>query len=461
VGLPPACWSFLAAGIESGNPVVGVPHATPPATARGKCVECAPVNETPTIESPPLPPWRKLAWIGVLSFASGMPFGIFKDLIPVWLRSEGVAIETIGSVAALALPWSLKVFWAPLVDHFGGRRVWIAGCLLVLTATMMGFSVTPTTAGLAVGVLSTLLTFGSATQDIAVDAYTIGILDRGEEGPANAVRVAAYRAALLVAGGAAVALVAPFGWMVAFLALGMLFATLALATLWVPPVDSSPERRRESLWRGLLAWLRQPGAVTLALVILVYRWPDAALGPMVRTFWVDAGLSLAEIGALAIPITMGATVLGAALGGWYVGRVGILRGLFCLGLAASLSNLAYAAAALEGGSREWVLAAAAVENICGGLGTAAFLSLLMRVCEKERAAVEYALVSALFASTRDLTGAVSGFGVAWVGYAGWFGVTSLLAIPGLALLFSPKIALRVGETPLGHAIMGRWFGSRS
>ena len=393
---------------------------------------------------------RRFAWVGVFALASGLPFGVFKDLVPVWLRSEGVGVEVIGALGALAMPWSLKVLWAPLVDRVGGRRTWIAASLALAAVTLGAMALIPPQAATVLACCLGAFTLAAATADIAIDAYAIGILDKGEEGYANALRVAGWRGGVLLAGGALVVFASRWGWSVAIaLGAGTLLA-LALAARAAPQVAIDRSAGRESLFAGLTRWLARPGALTLAAVVLLYKWPDAALGPMVRTFWVDGGLSLSQIGSLAVPVTIIATIGGAWLGGWFVARRGILSSLLWLGLAQALSNLAYAGADLLGGGRDAVLAAAAVENFCGGLGTAAFFALLMRVCEKERAAMEYALLSALFASTRDLTGAISGFGVAAMGYAGWFGATALLALPGLALLFSPALARRVGEAPLGR-----------
>jgi PAT family beta-lactamase induction signal transducer AmpG len=391
----------------------------------------------------------RLAWIGLFAFTSGLPFGIFKDFAPVWLREGGLPVETIGWLSLLAAPWSLKVLWSPLVDRFGSRRRWISGSLLAASAALLLLAIEGVQTGPALPLLLLAFTLASATQDIAVDAYTIGILHKGEEGPANGVRVTLYRLALVAAGGLAVALSAPLGWPATLLVLALVLAGLGgLAAL-------APRRATEirsldwgELWRGLLAWFSRPGALPLAAFILLYKWPDAALGPMIRTFRVDAGLDAGEIGSLAAPELL-ATVLGAWCGAAIVARLGVLRGLLICGLAQALSNLAYAAADLSGGGYAAILAACIVESFCGGLGTTAFLALLMRVCEKQRAAVEYALLSALFALTRDLTGAFSGEGVAALGYAGWFAVTSLFAIPGLLLLWRSKhLAARAGEPAL-------------
>ncbi len=389
---------------------------------------------------------RRLAWVGLFSAGEGLPFGIFKDLVPVWLRAAGVSLEAIGGLSALAAPWSLKVFWAPLVDRLGTRRAWILGCLAGAAAALALAAVTGLASPRLLGVLLGAFTVLAATSDVAVDAWTIGIVPEGEEGPANAVRVALYRVAMLLAGGFGVAAAGVAGWRPVLLGLALLLAAIALAALLAPPLPGEAAGgKRSPFLPGLARWMARPGAVPLALLVLLYKWPDAALGPMVRTFWVDAGLGLGEIGLVASPLGLAATIAGAGVGGWVVARLGILRSLFWLGLAQALSNLAYAGAALAGGGRAVVLAAAGVESLCGGLGTAAFLSLLMRTCEKERAAVEYALLTALFASTRDLTGAISGVGVARLGYAGWFAATTLLAVPGLLLVFHPGLAARVGE----------------
>jgi len=204
----------------------------------------------------------------------------------------------------------------------------------------------------------------------------------------------------------------------------------------------------------VIAWFSAPGGLALAALVLLYKWPDAALGPMVRAYWRDAGLTTEQIGLLAVP-NIGATIAGAWAGAFVVRRLGLVRGLLVAGVPQALSNLAYAAAAVNGSGLAGIALAAGVESFCGGLGTTAFLALLMRVCEKERAAVEFALMTALFAATRDLTGGISGFGVAAFGYAGWFALTALLAIPGLALLALPAIAVRAAGEPAATGGEGR------
>ena len=155
---------------------------------------------------------------------------------------------------------------------------------------------------------------------------------------------------------------------------------------------------------------------------------------MVKPFWIDRGLSPAEIGLISTTVGVLATIAGAVLGGIWVNRFGIFHGLWALGLVQAGSNLGYAAVAQFDLPRGFLYGASIFESFSGGLGTAAFLSFLMNICEKEHAAVQYALLSALFGLSRSVAGGVSGWGAERLGYASYFGLTFLLAFPAYALL---------------------------
>ncbi|MFH1143488.1 MAG: MFS transporter [Candidatus Eisenbacteria bacterium] len=375
-----------------------------------------------------------LLWIGLLYFAEGFPFGIVNDLLPVYFRSAGVSLRDIGLLSLLGLPWSLKVFWSPLVDRFGERRHWIAACQLGMACVLVSLPLFP--AGQIGWLLRALLlgfTALSATQDVAIDAYTIGVVARGQEGPANSVRVSAYRAALIVGGGGLVALAGLFPWSALFWMGAAVFVALALIS-WRAPRLTIPSEHRRAFFRPLWAWLRRPTAPVMLVFILIYKLADASMTPMVKPFWIDRGLSPAEIGLISTTLGMIATVVGAICGGIWVKRRGIFHALWALGLLQAASNLGYAAVAHFGLSRGFLYGASIFESFSAGLGTAAFLSFLMNICEKEHAAVQYALLSALFGLSRSLAGGVSGWGAERLGYASYFGLTFLLALPAYALL---------------------------
>jgi PAT family beta-lactamase induction signal transducer AmpG len=166
------------------------------------------------------------------------------------------------------------------------------------------------------------------------------------------------------------------------------------------------------------------------------------MGPMVKPFWVDRGFGDAEIAAVSALFGIVATVLGAIAGGAVVARIGIGRSLWLLGALALASNLGYAAVAtLPESGHAGVYAASAVESFCGGLASAAFLSYLMRICDKEHAAVQYALVTAIYALAGSLVAAPSGWVTERLGYAGYFGLTALYALPAFVFLHRARVWL--------------------
>jgi PAT family beta-lactamase induction signal transducer AmpG len=362
---------------------------------------------------------RKLSIIALVYVIEGFPMGVYADVWPVFFRRHGVSLAEIGLLAGLSIAWSAKVLWSPLVDRFGERRHWIAGAMLVMAACLAAFvGARPDRIGAGLWLVMTLYCVASATQDIAIDAYTIGLVDRGEEGPANSMRVTAYRAGLIAAGGGA----------------ALLSAAMAVAVFVCPRVEIPAESRRHT-FRSLRRWLDRPGVIPVAGFIMLYRVGDRALGPMIKPFWVDRGFTDEEIAFVSTTLGALALVAGAVVGGVVVARIGIYRSLWILGLLALASNLAYAvAAAMPEAGATGVYAASVVESFCGGLATAAFMSFLMRVCEKEHAAVQYALLTALYALAGSAVAMPSGALTERIGYAAYFAVTAAFALPAFAFL---------------------------
>jgi PAT family beta-lactamase induction signal transducer AmpG len=377
---------------------------------------------------------RKLAVIALLYVIEGFPMAIFRDVWSVYLRERGVSLAAIGVISGLYAAWSAKVLWSPLVDRFGARQHWIAGALLSIALALLAIgALDPTAALVVVGAAIALFCLASATQDIAIDAYTIGLVHPGEEGAANGVRVAAYRVAILVFGGGVLLLPRWIGWDGTHQALAVAALALAAFALGTPRVEVPPTERRDV--RGAFrSWTERERVLGVLGFVLLFRLPDLALGPMVRPFWVDAGLSREEIGVVNTGFGFVGTVAGAAAGGWLVQRVGIVRGLWIVGGLAVGSNLGYAGAALAGGERAFVYAASLVESLCTGFATVGFMSFLMRICDRAHAAVQYAALTSLVALPGAAAGALSGLATEQLGYAGFFAATALLALPSFALL---------------------------
>ncbi|HET8871714.1 MAG TPA: MFS transporter [Aquabacterium sp.] len=195
-------------------------------------------------------------------------------------------------------------------------------------------------------------------------------------------------------------------------------------------------------WVSLLA---RPGMLPVLLFILLFKLGDAAMGFMVKPFWVDSGFTPAQIGLVSVNVGLGLSILGGLMGGWYVDRRGIFKGLWVLGLAQALSNLGYALAAwyvphTTGGSpvepqyQFAVSLASGLESLTSGLGTGAFMAFLMGITDKQRGTTEYAILSSIFAFSRAVAGWAGGLGVEQMGYASFFFLTFWLSFPAYLLL---------------------------
>lgn len=378
---------------------------------------------------------RKLTWVAVLYFAQGFPFGIVVDNLPIYFRASGVSLVDIGLMSLLGLPWTLKVLWAPLVDRYFTTRHWTCGALLVMALLLYVMPFLPTAPMTWFWLLLPLFTLASATQDIAIDAHTIRMLAPEEQGVANGIRVSAYRAALIVAGGALVALAGYLRWVGIFhIAAGILLVLAYVLWTRLPPGVAAENAVGENWWAPLWQWLRRPGSATVILFALSFKLGDSSMGPMIKPFWVDRGFSPAEIGMISTTVGVAASVVGALIGGALTSRWGMLAGLTVFGLLQAASNIGYALVAYTDAGRAGVYAASVCESLTGGMGTAAFTAYLMSACDPRRAATEYALLSAIFALPRQLAGGFSGWAATALGYANYFSLTTALALPALLLL---------------------------
>ena len=377
---------------------------------------------------------KKLGIVALLYFIQGSPPAILWEVLPVYFRIHGVSLKAIGGLRLLELPYSLKVFWSPVVHRYGDRRIWVVVCMLAI-AVVVGLLpfVDVAHPGWVVITLLLVLTTLSATQDIAIDSYTVGLIKREEEGAANGVRASAYRVALVLIGGGMVLLASILQWTLLYLIAAVVLALLALSTLVVPRLDL-PATARERWLAGFVGWIGTWNAIPLVLFVLFYRLGEYAIGPMVKPFWVDQGRSVFEIGL--VPTTFGIilSVAGALSGGAFISRYGTFRGVWVLGLLQAVSNLGYALVAWASLGRFGLYGASVFESFSGGLGTAAFLAFLMNVCQKEHATIQYAFLSSIFSLTGRLVGGVSGLGAERFGYGNYFALTFLLSLPSYALL---------------------------
>ena len=398
---------------------------------------------------------KKLGVVALLYFIQGAPAAILWEVLPVYFRMHGVSLRAIGGLRLLELPYSLKVFWSPLVHRYGERRVWVLACMLGIAAILMALPFVDVAAvGVVVLLLILALTTLSATQDVAIDSYSVGLISREEEGAANGVRASAYRVALVFAGGGMVFLAALLEWNTLFMLASLLFVILALAVLAIPRL-SLPEQAREHWLQGFVGWAGTWRVIPLVLFVLTYKLGEFAIGPMVKPFWVDYGQSIwpvreelmFQIGLFPTTLGIILSIAGALAGGAFISRYGIFHGVWFLGLLQAVSNLGYSVVDWLQLGRFGLYGASMFESISGGLGTAAFLAFLMNVCQKEHATVQYAFLSSIFSLTGRLVGGLSGLGAERYGYGNYFAITFLLSMPAYLLL--PWVKTWIQEKPDG------------
>jgi PAT family beta-lactamase induction signal transducer AmpG len=376
----------------------------------------------------------------ILYFSEGFPYGIVKEFVPLYLRVRHVDLTSIGLLNIVGFAWTLKFLWSPLVDELGTYKRWIAAAVFGIALSLAGMAAV-TTLGMLFYALVAMLALASATQDVAVDAFTIRMTPAKLLGPINSIRVTAYRIALTAPGVLAVVGQAA-GWPAAFGAAAVVATGIFGITLRLPSVAPAISPASAAAIGGatpnfvaaLKHWLTRERAGVLLAIAFTYRLGEFAIVSMIKPYWVDQGYSPAEIGTITSIIGVIVSITGAIIGGALLPRIGLYRGLLWLGLAQSLSNIGYALVATISAGRWAIYAAAIVENIGYGLGTAAFLAFLMSICERDRAATEYALLSAAYGLTGTIMASASGWLAQHIGYASYFWLTVVLGLPALLLI---------------------------
>lgn len=386
-------------------------------------------------------------------FSSGLPLYLLLNLVPAWLRTEGLDLKVIGAFALIQFPYAWKFLWAPLLDRFalpllGRRRGWMLLTQLMLLAAIAALGqISPTERVGLVVTLTALVAFLSATQDIALDAFRRELLPDAELGLGNAVHVNAYRIASLVPGSLALVLADRLPWTQVFLicALFMLPGTAMSLLVSEPQVAAgTPRTLRSAVIEPFREFFTRHGVRSALLVlvfILAYKLGDSLCTALATPFYLDMGFSKSEIGLVAKNAGLWPSVTGAILGGIWMVKLGINRALWAFGLVQWLSILGFAWLAWLGpdvsdAGRLAILAAViGIEALGIGLGSTAFVAWMARTTHPAYTATQLALFTSLMAVPRTFINAMAGWLVDYFGWFHFFILCFLLAIPGLLLLF--------------------------
>lgn len=408
---------------------------------------------------------RKMLVIFMLGFSSGLPIALVGGTLQAWFKTSGASIILIGFISLIGQPHAYKFLWAPLLDRFSPtslvdrRRGWmlIMQLLIIASIILMALFNPASTVHVFSFDIPILLLMGlllscfSATQDIAIDAYRVEVLKQDELGLGAALGIEGYRLAMIASGGFALILAHNFGWQVTYLCMASLMLLGLIATALAPAVTNKFEATDKNLTQLVIIsfkdFLLRKKAWLILLLIVLYKLGDAFSHALSSTFLLDLGFSLAEVGMVNKILGVIATLIGVFVGGLFMTRVGLYRALLTFGILAAITNLTYMVLALAGKNLDIACAAVFIENICAGMGTAAFVALIMSLCNPKYTATQFALLSSLTAVGRIYVGPISGHLVQNFGWAWFYGFSAVIATPGLLLLMflRPQIDPRANK----------------
>ncbi len=395
---------------------------------------------------------RRMLLCVFTGFSSGLPLYLLLNLLPAWLRSEGVNLKTIGLFALIQFPYTWKFLWAPLLDRYapplGRRRGWmlITQMGLLFSIAALGF-LSPTVALDSIVWLTVAIALFSATQDIALDAFRREILPEAELGLGNSVHVNAYRIAGLVPGSLSLILADHLPWAQVFMITALfMLPGLLLALFAAEPLiaKSAPKTLREAVVEPFHEFIHRAGWREAALIlafIFFYKLGDSMSTALATPFYLDMGFAKSQIGVVAKNAGLWPAVIGGLLGGLWMVKIGINRALWLFGVVQLLSIFGFAWLAWLGprvvvGAMELAQLALVIgfEALGVGLGTAAFVAFIARATNPLYTATQLALFTSLAAVPRTFINATTGVLVEQMGWVSFFLLCVALAVPGMLLL---------------------------
>ncbi len=414
---------------------------------------------SPAEADPPRASWhawfnRRIAICVFLGFTSGLPLFILLSLLQAWLRTEGVSLKDIGLFALIQFPYTWKFVWAPLIDRYrlpglarlGRRRGWMLATQVVVMALVVTLGTRDPKGELgAIAWLCATLAFFSASLDIVIDAFRRELLPDAELGLGTAVYVNAYKLAGLVPGSLSLILADHLPWNVVFdVTAAFMLPGIVLVFFIAEPVTPGgpPRSLRDAVVLPFREFVTRDGwsqALTILAFIFLFKLGDSMATALSTAFYLDLGFSKTEVGLIAKNVGLWSSVAGGLIGGVWLVRLGIDRGLWIFGVLQLVAIFGFAWLARAGPDRVVLAFAIGFEAFASvGLGTAAFTAFIARTTDPRFTATQFALFTSLAVVPRTFANAGAGYLVSGVGWFDFFLICGVLGLPGLLLL--PKVA---------------------
>lgn len=402
-----------------------------------------------------------------LGFSAGLPFLLVFSTLSAWLRDEGVERSVIGFFSWIGVTYSIKVFWAPVVDRLslpfltkflGKRRSWMLLAQLGIVVGLVGMGSSDSHSQLQqIALFAVWVAFCSATQDVVVDAYRIESVNPEYQGAMAATYVLGYRIALLVAGAGAFYIADYASWKVAYFVMAAAMSVGLVTTLCLKEPDhkhfdgrlsEDVAVKRQNIWRRLsisfvdavlhpfVEFFGRNGKVGLLILMLiaVYKMSDITMGVMANPFYLDLGFSKKDIADISKVFGFFMTIAGAAMGGVLVVRYGIMRPLLLGAVMVAATNLLFAVLAVSNPNLLLLAGVISADNLSGGIATSVFIAYLSSLTSTAYTATQYALFSSLMTLPAQLLGGFSGVVVDSYGYTVFFIYASTVGLPAIVLV---------------------------
>jgi PAT family beta-lactamase induction signal transducer AmpG len=404
----------------------------------------------------------RLVAILMMGFSSGLPLALTFGTLSYWLAEVGVSLTAIGLFGLVRTSYSLKFLWSPLIDRLpiplltarlGRRRSWALAIQALLAIAILALGLTdPREGPMLTALAAVVVAFLSASQDIVIDAYRIELLRPEEQGAGAAATQWGYRFGMLASGAGALYAASFGGWSLAYAVMAALMG-VGMVTVWLTPEpDGAPvpealpgtgAAQRVGAWlsRAVVApfldlFARNGAAqlVAIGVFIVLYKFGDALAGSMSNPLYVELGFTKVEVATIAKVYGVIATLVGVALGGIVVARLGVFRALLISGAMQALSNLLYAVQFWAGHDTGMLALTIAAENVTGGMASAAFVAYLSLLCNREFTATQYALLSSMATVGLNVLAASGGALAEALGWIPFFVLSTLFCVPSLVLL---------------------------
>jgi MFS transporter, PAT family, beta-lactamase induction signal transducer AmpG len=387
---------------------------------------------------------HKMLFMLIHGISAGTPLLLIGGTLQALLVDSKIDLGTVGLLALARTPYSFKPLWSPLLDRYSlgflqRRKGWIFVFQICLAITIGSLGmIDPVKMPWLLGLMALFAGFFASSQDIVIDAYRREVLKDEELGFGSSVYIMGYRIGMLFAGAMALKLSDVIGWEQVYLIMGGIMFLCSFTTFFAPVEDAKiqiPKSLKDSIIGPFKEFFSRDGALLMLAFILFYKIGDQMASNMTMPFYLKLGYTKGEIGTIAKVWGMGATIVGGFLGGGIMLKIGIKRSLWLFGFLQMFSTFGFSLLSLIPKNALGLTGVIAFENLSAGMGTAAYAAYMASITNKKFTATQYGLLTSLMSLPMTILAAPTGFMAQSMGWFNFFTFCTLIAIPGMFLLY--------------------------